>query len=63
VIEQSESRAQETNPGEAKDSARLLFRQAPKHNYTRLPTRYIPRAELVAFGSKQMLIDLQASDP
>jgi hypothetical protein len=62
VIGQSESRAQETNPGEAKDSARLL-RQAPKHNYARLPTGHIPRAELVAFGSKQVLIDLQTSDP
>jgi hypothetical protein len=40
----------------------LLFRQSPKHNYARLPIRHIRRAELVAFGSKQMLIDLQTSD-
>jgi hypothetical protein len=58
VIGDSESGTQETNPGEAKDSARLLFRQAPKHNYARLPTRHIPRAELLAFGSKQVLFDV-----
>jgi len=57
VIGDGESGAQETNPGEAKDSARLLFQQAAKHDHARLPTRHIPCAELAAFGSKQLLVN------